>query len=99
MEFFEITCIVKDENGIISHCGVKGYGIQDIAIIGKLIREVTCCFFIYDGEKKRNVYARTSPNGTGYLTIDPFGTNTNALDILPQFERPLLRQLIEPIRW
>ena len=44
----------------MSHCGVKGYGVQDISIIEKLIREEVCSFFIYDGEKKRKVYVRTS---------------------------------------
>ncbi|HKO65480.1 MAG TPA: hypothetical protein VJU13_09785 [Candidatus Nitrosocosmicus sp.] len=97
MEFFEITCIIKDENGIISHCGVKGYGIQDIAIIGKLIREVTCCFFIYNREKKKNVYARTTPNGATYLTTNPHGSDINGMNILPEFKRPFIRQLIESV--
>ena len=97
MEFFEITCIVKDENGIISHCGVKGYGIQDIAIIGKLIREVTCCFFIYNREKKKNVYARTTPNGATYLTTNLHSFDINTLNILPEFKRQFLSQLIESV--
>jgi len=36
LDEFEITCVVKDETGIISHCGVKGYGIQNVELIEKL---------------------------------------------------------------
>ena len=75
MDEFEITCIVKDENGIISHCGVKGYGVQNVGLIEKLIIEEACSFFIYDRDKKRNVYVRTSPNGAIFLTTDPNGYN------------------------
>ena len=99
MDEFEITCIVKDIDGTMSHCGVKGYGVQNVAIIEKLIREKACSFFIYDGEnKEKNVYARTSPNGTIFLTTDPNGSDMNALNFLPLFDRPFLRQLIETVR-
>ena len=99
MDDFEITCIVKDVNGVVSHCGVKGYGVQNISIIEKLIREKSCSFFAYDGKnKKKNVYARTSPNGTIFLTTDPRGSDVNGLNYLPPFDRPFLRQLIETVR-
>jgi len=99
LDEFEITCIVKDMHGTISHCGVKGYGVQSVAIIKRLIMEETCCFFIYDGEKRRNVYTRTSSNGTSFLTTDPNGLGMNRLNFLPLIDKPLLRQLIESIRW
>ena len=51
MDEFEITCVAKDECSIISHCNVKGYGIQDVSTIERLISEDACSFFIYDGEK------------------------------------------------
>jgi len=98
LDEFEIRCAVKDDNGSISHYGVKGYGIQNVAIIERLIREDTCSFFIYEGEKKRNVYTKTSPNGTSFLTTNPHGSDTNGLNFLPLFDKPLLRQLIEPVR-
>ena len=99
MDFFEITCIVKDENGTISHCGVKGYGVQNVSIIDRLIDEKTCSFFIYDGEtKKTNVCTMTSPNGKTHLTTDPSGHDKNRLNYLPEFDRPLLKQLIESVR-
>ncbi len=97
MDEFEITCIVEDENGIISHCGVKGYGVQNVAIIERLIREDTYSFFIRDGEKKRNVYARTSSNGSSFLTTHRHGYDTEGLNHLPLFDRPLLRKLIESV--
>lgn len=98
MDEFEITCIVKDIHGTISHCGVKGYGIQNVEIIERLIREEAGSFFIYDGEKKINVYARTAPNGTSFLTTNSLCADINGLYFLPIFDRPLLRQLIESVR-
>ena len=99
MDEHEITCVVKDKDGSVSHCGVKGYGVQDILIIEKLIREEACTFFIYEGDKKkRNVYARTSPNGKSFLTTNPNGPDMNTLNFLPLFDRPLLRRLIETVR-
>jgi hypothetical protein len=98
LDVFEINCIVKDVNGIISHCGVKGYGVQPIAIIDKLIREDVCSFFTYDGEKKRKVYARTISSGAPILTTDPSGSDINGLNILPLFDGPFVRQLIESVR-
>ena len=98
MDEFEITCIVKDRDGTISHCGVKGYGVQNVGLMEKLIMEEACSFFIYDGEKKRKVYARTSPNGAIFLTTDPNGYDMETLNSLPLFDKPLLRQLIESVR-
>ena len=98
MDEFEITGIVRDKDGTISHCGVKGYGVQNVTIIEKLIIEKTCSFFIYDGEtKKMNVYARTS-NGSTYLSTNPDGFGDNRLNFLPTYDRPLLKQLIESVR-
>ena len=98
MDELEIIGIVRDKDGTISHYGVKGYGIQNVAIIEKLISENACSFFIYDGEKKMIVYARPSPNGTSFLTTDPNGSGMNRLNFLPLIDRPLLRQLIESVR-
>ena len=99
MDEFEITSVVKDKNGIISHWNVKGYGIQDVSTIERLISEDACSFFIYDGEKKkRNVYAMISQNGAIYLTTDPNGFGNNKLNFLPLFDRPFLKQLIESVR-
>ncbi len=95
MDEFEITCVVKDINGIISHVGVKGYDIQNILIVERLIREEACSFIIYDGEKKRNVYATSSPNGAIFLTTDPSGSGRNELNLLPSFDRPFFRLLTE----
>jgi hypothetical protein len=98
LDDFEIYGIVKDIHGIISHCDVKGYGFQSVAIIDRLIMEETCSFFIYDGEKRRNVYARTSTNGIRFLTTSRDGLGMNRLNFLPLFDKPLLRQLIESVR-
>ena len=56
MDEHEITCVVKDEYGTVSHYGGKDYGVQDTLIIEKLIREEACTFFIYEGDRKRGIY-------------------------------------------
>ena len=99
MDEFEITCIIKDVNGTMSHCGVKGYGIQDISIIERLIREESCSFFTYDRETKKNVFTKTSQDGTIFLTTNPNDSDMDTLNFLPLFDRPFLRQLIESVRW
>ena len=96
MDELEITGIVKDGSGIVSHCAVKGYGVQNIRTIEKLIREKSYTFFIHEGDKKKkNVYTRTSPNGTTFLTTDPNGSDMDFLNVLPLLDGPLLRRLIE----
>ena len=97
MDEFEITSVVKDRDDILSHCNVKGYGIQDVSMIERWISADACSFFIYDGEKKKNVLAKTS-NGEIYLTTNASGTGTNRLDFLPLCGRPLLKQMIESDR-
>ena len=98
LDEFEITCLIKVKDGTISHCGVKSYGIQTVGIVEKLILEEACSFFVYDGEKKMNVYARTSPNGSIFLTTDPNGYKMNTLNFLPLCDRPFMKQLIESVR-
>jgi hypothetical protein len=98
LDEYEITGVINDDNGMISHCTVKGYGVQNVAIIERLIREKTGSFFILDKENKLILYSKTSPNGTTYLTIDPHGFGRKWLNVLPICDKPLLKQLIEPVR-
>ena len=98
MDEFEITSVVKDKNGIISHCNVKGYGIQDVSTIERLISEDACSFFVYVGEEKKEVYVRTSADGTSFLTTDRNGYNMDTLNFLPILDKPLFKRLIEPVR-
>ena len=76
----------------------KAMASRMLAIIERLIREGACSFFISDGEYKKIVYARTSPNGTSFLTTDSNGSDMDTLNFLPIFDKPLLRQLIEAVR-
>ena len=98
MDELEITGIVKDKDGIISHCDVKGYGIQNVELIEKLIMEESSSFFVYVGEEKKEVHARTSTDGTSFLTTDPNGSNKDTLNFLPILNKPLFKRLIEPVR-
>jgi hypothetical protein len=94
----EVIWVINDNNGMISHCAVKGYGVQNVAIIERLIREKTSSFFILDKENKLILYSKTSPNGTTYLTTDPHGFYRNRLNVLPICDKPFLKQLTEPVR-
>ena len=87
MDELEITGIIRDKDGTISHCGVKGYGVQNVGLMEKLIMEEAYSFFIYDREKKRKVYVRTSPNGAIFLTTDPNGYNMDTLNSLPLLDK------------
>lgn len=98
MDEYEITCVVKDVHGTISHCGVKGYGIQNIGLMEKLILEEACSFFVHDGEKKWNVCARSSSDGTIFLTTDPNGYDTDTLNFLPLCDRLFTKHLLETAR-
>ena len=98
MDEFEITGIVRDWDGTFLHYGVKGHGIQNVGLVEKLIREEACSFFIYDGEEKRKLYIRSSPDETFFLTTDPNGLDMNTLNFLPLLDKPLLRQMIESVR-
>ena len=98
MDEFEVTCIVKDENGTISHCGVKGYGIQDISTIEKLLEKETCSFIDYDGGIKKKIYLRESSDETIFLTSDAHDSDTNELNYLPICDRSFIKQLIESVR-
>jgi hypothetical protein len=98
LDDFEITCVSRDIDGLISHCGVKGYGVQPIAIINKLIEERVCSFYTYDKEIKKMVYSRPSPTGVTFLTTDPNRSDKHGLNFLPLFDKPLLRQLTESVR-
>ena len=98
MDEFEITSIVRDKTGAITYCCVKGYGIQNIGLIAKLILEDACSFFVLDEKQKREVFARTSPKGEIFLTTNPNGYDMNSLNLLPVLDKPLLRRLIEPAR-
>ena len=100
MDEFEITCIVKDRDGTVSHCGVKGYGVQNVAIIEKLIKEETFVPFSFLREGiERGMYMQELPKmEQSFLTTDPNGLDINTLNFLPLFDKPLLKQPIESVR-
>ena len=98
MDELEITGIVKDNDGTISHCGIKGYGIQNVELIEKLIMEESCSFFVYVGEEKKAVFVGTSADGAIFLTTDPNGYNKDTLNFLQILDKPLFKRLIEPTR-
>ena len=63
-----------------------------------LIMEESSSFFVYVGEEKKEVYVRTSADGTSFLTTDRNGYNMDTLNFLPILDKPLFKRLIEPVR-
>lgn len=83
MEDYEISCIVHDDNGVITQVGVKGSATQSVPIIARLINDGTYSFYTYKNGIRANVYARKSINGSDFLTTSPDSTLVNNLDFLP----------------
>lgn len=98
MDEYEIIGVVRDKNGTVSHCGFKGYGLQNVGLKEKLITEEDCSFFACEGEKKKEIYVRISPRGAVFLTTDPNGYDMDSLNFLPHLDMLFLRRLIEPVR-
>jgi hypothetical protein len=55
LDGLEITGIIGDKDGSISHCGVRGYGVQNVGLMEKLIMEEACSFFIMTEKKREGV--------------------------------------------
>jgi len=60
--------------------------------------EESSSFSVYVGEEKKEVFVRTSTDGTSFLTTDPNGYNKDTLKFLPILDKPLFKRLIEPVR-
>jgi len=97
MEEFEITCLYLDEKNCISYCGVRGYGVQHIALVESLLKRKICRFFVIDGEEKINVHSINSSNGSTFLIGKSNGSKLIELDFLPQFNKAQLSQLIASV--
>jgi hypothetical protein len=98
MDELEIECILIDEHGLISQIGVKGYGMQPVALISHLIKEHTFCFYTYRNGNRTQVFVNFTTNKSPFLATQPDETNVNDLDFLPKIGTPLLKQLVEPLR-
>ncbi len=98
MDVYEIECVLIDEHGLISQVGVKGYGMQPVALISHLIKEHTFCFYTYRNGNRRDVFVNFTTNESPFLATQPDGTNVNDLDFLPIIGTSLLKQLVEPLR-
>lgn len=46
MDEYEIDCVLVDEHGLISQVGVKGYGMQSVALISHLVRAYIFLFYL-----------------------------------------------------
>ena len=84
MEEFEITCIETDDNGIITHVGLKKDGTQPVDIIVLLIHHKVYSFHTFKEGMRKEVYYRASTDGKRFLTIDPYGSLNDTLNFLPE---------------
>jgi hypothetical protein len=97
MEEFEITCLYLNEKNCISHCGVRGYGVQQIALLESLLTRKICTFFVIDKEVRTNVHSINSSNGSIFLADKSNGSKVIRLDFLPQYTKSQLSQLIRSV--
>lgn len=98
MNEYEIDCVLVDEHGLISQVGVKGYGMQSVALISHLVKEHIFSFFTYRNGNRTEVFVNCTANRIPFLTTEPDGTYVSDLDFLPKGSTPLLKQLLEPRR-
>jgi hypothetical protein len=96
MEEFEITCLYLNEKNCISHCGVRGYGVQHIALVENLLAKKICSFFVIDGEERINIHSINSSNGS-IFTDKSNEFKLIDLDFLHQYDMSQLSQLIESV--
>ncbi|MGD1837525.1 MAG: DUF3892 domain-containing protein [Nitrososphaeraceae archaeon] len=82
---YEITCIVHDYQGVITHVGLSGdypkYSIPDII----RFMDNGHTFFTMRDYRRADVIAKQHHiTGRQYLTTNPDDTRENNLDFLPQ---------------
>ncbi|MBV9177044.1 MAG: DUF3892 domain-containing protein [Nitrososphaeraceae archaeon] len=80
---YQIVCVVKNRQGIITYVGTNDAGHRyPVETIINLMRENT--FFTYEDGRKNLIHARQHPStGHWFLTINPDDNmNENNLDFL-----------------
>ena len=79
-----ITCKVHDDKEIIKEVGVGGERVYPIIAVWNDITNGRFEFYTLVDGRKVTVKARTTPQGTKYLTTHPDGYTPNNLDELRQ---------------
>lgn len=80
----EITCIIEDNDGNITHMGFKKEGIHSVLIITRLIIEGSNSFYIYKNGDKMMVDTIKTPDYNKPLNTDPVAIDIDDLYFLPR---------------
>ena len=81
MEEFQISCVVQNSNGVITHVGIGGKTHPVMDIVNWILNR-TYMFYTIKNGYKATVYAKQSTLGNWFLTTEPDSTKVNNLDFL-----------------
>lgn len=85
MAEYEITCVIFDQNHVISHVGLRGFNPEPILNVVTWITNRVHNFYTFKNGRRAEVDARYhQQTGKWYLTTLPDDTRLNNLDFLPQ---------------
>ena len=84
MEEYEINCVVKDNNGIITQLGFKDQGIHSIFILTRLILSERISFYVNKNGNRVKVVVRESTIDNESLISDDECINIDDLNFLPK---------------
>ena len=81
---YRITCIVHDENNVITEIGIGDQRFTVNQIIDYVRRKVHSYYTKANGYEAEVYSRQRSDTGTWYLTTSPDGVAPNNLDSLPE---------------
>lgn len=84
MEEYEINCVVKDHNGIITQVGFRDQGIHSIFILTRLIIFGRISFYVNKNGNRVKVVVRESTIDDESLISDNECINIDDLNFLPK---------------
>jgi hypothetical protein len=84
VEEYEINCVVKDNNGIITQLGFKDQGIHSIFILTRLIILGRISFYVNKNGNRVKVVVRESTIDNESLISDDECINIDDLNFLPK---------------
>lgn len=83
MKDYEIVCIVKNNNGVITQLGFKDQGIHSIFIITRLILSERMLLYVYKNGDRIKITAGESKINNDFTTSDEETIDIDELSFLP----------------
>lgn len=81
MDEYQISCVVQNSLGNITHVGINGKTYK-VSTVVNWLRCKTYKFYTYKNGYKAYVYPKQSVLGNWFLTTEPDSTRSNNLDFL-----------------